>query len=290
MNSILIIEDDVTISDLLVFILSNEGYACRVAYDAPTGLEAFERLYPDLVILDLMLPGMNGLEVCSRIRSSGTDKNPLILCLTAKRSITDRIVGLSTDADVYMSKPFDPDELVAQVRALFRRPTRLQNPDISFSTAHFDFSLTHRKIYLRKTPYHFQEIADQFPPAEYSLFIFLARNSGFSKSREQILDAVWEDNEDVNDRSVDSLVSRLRKRLKAIFPEHTENFIHTVNGVGYVFKDEKPNYSLSQNFGDDFNLSLDRLPEQDVKSMRRVLLDESSTQYQLIRKLGIGEP
>ena len=260
MNSILIVENDVSISDLLVLILNDNGYACHAAYDALSGLETFNWFCPDLVILDLTLKDMSGLEVCSRMRISGKEKNPLILCLTGKRSTMDRIVGLSTGADVCMDKPFDPDELVAQVRAMLRRPDRLPNSNVSFSTRHFDFDLTNRKIYLRKAPDYVQEVTQVFSPAEYSLVVFLARNMGFSKSREQILQAVWEEAaEDVTTRSVDCLISRLRKRLKAIFPEHTGSFIHTVSGVGYVFRDEKPNNLIFQGFGNQSSFSLGRL-------------------------------
>lgn len=260
MNSILIVENDVSVSDLLVLILSDNGYACHTAYDALSGLEAFNWFCPDLVILDLTLPDMSGLEVCSRIRISGKEKNPLILCLTAKRSTMERIVGLSTGADVCMDKCFDPDELVVQVRAMLRRPEHRTYPDVSFSTPHFDFNLTHRKIHLRKTPEYVQEITQVFSPAEYSLLVFLARNMGFSKNREQILQAVWEDAaEDVTTRSVDCLISRLRKRLKAIFPEYTKQLIHTVNGIGYIFRDEKPNSFIFQGFGDQSSFRLNRL-------------------------------
>jgi DNA-binding response OmpR family regulator len=260
MNSILIVENDVSVSDLLVLILSDNGYACHVAYDALSGLEAFNRFCPDLVILDLTLKDMSGLDVCSRIRISGKEKSPLILCLTGKRSSMNRIIGLSTGADVCMNKPFDPDELVAQVRAMLRRPDRSMNQDVSFSTPHFDFDLTHRKIYLRKTPNYVQEVTQVFSPAEYSLLVFLARNMGLSKNREQILQAVWEDAaEDVTPRSVDCLISRLRKRLKAIFPEHTERLIHTVNGIGYVFRDNLPKNFIFQDFGEQSSFSLNRL-------------------------------
>lgn len=259
MNSLLIVENDVCISDLLVLILSDNGYACHTAYDALSGLEAFNWFCPDLVILDLTLPDLSGLEVCSRIRIASKDKNPLILCLTAKRSTMERIIGLSTGADVCMDKSFDPDELVAQVRAMLRRPDRLLNPNLSFSTPHFDFDLTHRKIHLRKTPEYLQEVTHVFSPAEYSLLVFLARNMGFSKSREQILQAVWEDAaEDVTTRSVDCLISRLRKRLKVIFPECSEQLIHTVNGIGYVFRDEKPSNFIFQNFGEQSSFRLNR--------------------------------
>lgn len=217
MDSVLIIEDDLSTSELIAFVLSTNGYACQTAYDARSGLKAFKQTFPDAIVLELMLPDMSGLEVCTQIRNAGFEKDPYILFLTAKGSTTDRIVGLSTGADDYLVKPFDPDELVVHIRTLLRRKNRLRKPDISFSTAHFDFNLSQRRIYLRKIPQCQIEITPELTPAEYLLFVYLAKNLGRVLSREQILAEVWGDR--VVERTVDSLVFRLRKRLKSIFPE-----------------------------------------------------------------------
>ncbi|HBL14535.1 MAG TPA: DNA-binding response regulator [Cyanobacteria bacterium UBA11162] len=243
MRKILIIEDDQSSSEFLCFLLSQEGYACQVAFDGLTGLEALHRCYPDLVILDLILPGMNGLEVCSKIRSASLEKDPYILCLTAKASVTDRIIGLSTGADLYMTKPFEPNELIVQIRSLFRRYERLKEPDLSFSTAHFDFCLGRKqnwsdaRIFMRKVPQRQVEITQEFSGVERALLAFLARNAGLVQSRDEILTAVWSEETDVATRTVDASVSRLRKRLNQVFPEYRNQLIETVELLGYRFVD-----------------------------------------------------
>jgi DNA-binding response OmpR family regulator len=242
MKKILIIEDDCCTSELLDFLLTQDGYACQVAHDGITGLEAVHNSYPDLVILDLNLPGMSGLEVCCKIRCASLEKDPYILCLTVKTGKVDKIASLSTGADLYMTKPFDPDELLVQIRALFRRHERLKQPDLSFSTAHFDFcfdgkNLSDVRIFLRKTSAQQVEVTYEFSTSERGLFVFLARNAGLVQSRDKILTAVWGQETDVALRTVDAAVSRLRKRLNHIFPEYSSPFVETVELLGYRFVD-----------------------------------------------------
>ena len=121
---ILIVEDEIEIAELLQLYLEKEGFTCRVCRDGVNALVVFQEMQPDLVILDLMIPGLDGLEVCARIRQKPGLKDPYILILTAKGEELDRIIGLSTGADDYMVKPFSPKELVARARALLRRSLR----------------------------------------------------------------------------------------------------------------------------------------------------------------------
>lgn len=144
---ILIVEDEIEIAELIQLYLSKEGFNCHICRDGSTALERFEAIQPDLLILDLMLPGLDGLEVCARIRQQQAAKDPYIMMLTAKGEEIDRIIGLSTGADDYMVKPFSPRELVARVRAVLRRSLRAGGQGIStntYQTAHFTVDVDQR--------------------------------------------------------------------------------------------------------------------------------------------------
>ena len=141
---ILIVEDEAEIAQLIQLYLDKEGFACRICRDGLEALRVFQEWQPDLIILDLMIPGLDGLEVCARIRQQPGTKDPYILMLTAKGEELDRIIGLSTGADDYMVKPFSPRELVARVRALLRRSLRQGGQTQSYRTPHFIVDLDQR--------------------------------------------------------------------------------------------------------------------------------------------------
>src|SRR4028119_964186 len=134
---ILIVEDEAEIAQLIQLYLEKEGFSCRVCRDGLTAVQVFQEQKPDLIILDLMIPGLDGLEVCARIRQKPGIKDPYILMLTAKGEELDRIIGLSTGADDYLVKPFSPTELVARVRALLRRTLRQGGQSQGYQTASF---------------------------------------------------------------------------------------------------------------------------------------------------------
>src|SRR4028119_50260 len=134
---ILIVEDEPEIAKLIQLRLEREGFSCRVSRDGLSALQAFQEQQPDLIILDLMLPGLDGLEVCARIRQKPGSKDPYILMLTARGEEIDRVIGLSTGADDYLVKPFSPRELVARVRALLRRSLRQAGQHQIYRTQHF---------------------------------------------------------------------------------------------------------------------------------------------------------
>ena len=141
---ILIVEDEQEIAQLIEQTLTKESFSCRVANNGLTALEIFKQQQPDVVILDIMLPGLDGLEVCTRIRQQPFDKDPYIMMLTARGEEIDRVIGLSTGADDYLVKPFSPRELVARVRALLRRSLRQVTQEESsqiFHTKHFSADL-----------------------------------------------------------------------------------------------------------------------------------------------------
>ncbi|MDJ0703729.1 MAG: response regulator transcription factor [Leptolyngbyaceae cyanobacterium MO_188.B28] len=149
-KSILIVEDEVEIARLIQQLLEKEGFGCRYCGDGVEALRLFQQQQPDLIILDLMLPGMDGLEVCTRIRKQSGAKDSYILMLTAKGEEIDRVIGLSTGADDYLVKPFSPIELVARVRALLRRSLRQEEQAQVHRTPHFtvdvDQHIAHRHL------------------------------------------------------------------------------------------------------------------------------------------------
>lgn len=150
---ILIVEDEVDIAELVQLYLSKEGFRCHVCRDGNTALDRFKVIQPDLIILDLMIPGLDGLEVCARIRQQQAIKDPYIMMLTAKGEEMDRIIGLSTGADDYMVKPFSPRELVARVRAVLRRSLRTANTQTqTYQTTHFTVDVDQRTAYKINLP------------------------------------------------------------------------------------------------------------------------------------------
>ncbi|NJL82402.1 MAG: response regulator transcription factor [Chloroflexaceae bacterium] len=233
--SILIVEDEREIAGLIEQALEREGFSCRIANNGLAALREFEEYQPDLIILDIMLPGLDGLEVCTRIRQQATIKDPYILMLTARGEEIDRVIGLSTGADDYLVKPFSPRELVARVRALLRRSlrhgTQLQN---LFTSAHFTVDCD-RHIATRLLEEEQEEVLD-LTTLEFKLLSTLMSYPGRVWSRTQLIDQLWGDDFFGDDRVVDTHIRRLRKKIEPD-PSHPL-FIKTVVGVGYKFEDE----------------------------------------------------
>jgi len=220
---ILVIEDDQAILKLLQRGLAYEGYVVAVATDGRSGLNLVRQHQPDLVILDLMLPGMDGLEVCHRLRTSGG--NLPILILTAKDSVQDRIQGLDTGADDYMVKPFNLDELLARVRALLRRTQQervavLKFADLTLDTGSRQASRGNRLI--------------QLTAKEYELLELFMRHPKQVLRREVIFDRVWGYDFGGESNVLEVYIRYLRQKLE----EGGEpRLIHTVRGVGYVMRE-----------------------------------------------------
>ncbi len=231
---ILVVEDEYNIASLIRRCLETEGYSCSVAYDGESGLKLFEQKEPDVVILDLNLPRMNGLDVCEQIRKS-PKKEPLIMMLTAKASEGDRIMGYTTGADDYLSKPFSPQELIARVRALLRRPRRLNHPDQRpLETPHFLIDPARREVFVQRVPGEERE-AVILSPVEFDLLYKLATRPRVVFSRSQLLNAVRGENFVGDERSMDSYIKRLRDKICP--PENRERYIKTHLRVGYSFDD-----------------------------------------------------
>ncbi|MBD2298681.1 MULTISPECIES: response regulator transcription factor [Nostocales] len=230
---ILIVEDEAEIAQLIQLALEKEGFSCRVSRDGVNALRMFQEQPPDLIILDLMIPGLDGLEVCARIRQKPGSKDPYILMLTAKGEEIDRVIGLSTGADDYMVKPFSPRELVARVRALLRRSLRQGGQHQVTRTQNFIVDIEQRTA-SRQLNSQEAETLD-LTNLEFNLLSTFVSNPGRVWNRTQLIDKLWGDDFFGDERVVDTHVARLRKKIE---PDPANpSFIKTVVGVGYKFED-----------------------------------------------------
>jgi two-component system, OmpR family, alkaline phosphatase synthesis response regulator PhoP len=230
---ILIIEDEAEIAQLIQLYLEKEGFSCRSARDGIAALQVFQEQQPDLIILDLMIPGLDGLEVCARIRQKPGTKDPYILMLTAKGEELDRIIGLSTGADDYMVKPFSPKELVARVRALLRRSMRQGGQSQIYQTASFTIDVDQRSAQ-RHIVADRPESLD-LTTLEFELLSTFLSYPGRVWNRTQLIDKLWGSDFFGDERVVDTHIARLRKKIEP--DPATPTFVKTVIGVGYKFED-----------------------------------------------------
>ena len=224
-DKIVIVEDDPNLLATLKYNLQKERYDVVTAVDGAEAVETARKEKPDLIILDVMLPIMNGFEVCRILRK---DMTVPILMLTAKAEETDKIVGLEIGADDYMTKPFSMRELLARMRAMLRR-TRMTIPELTDETAilsikDLEIDPARHRASLRKT-------ALNLTPKEFDLLAFLARNRGFVFNREQLLEKVWGYDFAGDTRTVDVHIRWLRQKIEAN-PQKPEYLI-TVRGTGY---------------------------------------------------------
>lgn len=218
---VLIIDDDARLNALLTEYLGRFGFAVRTASHPREGLRALKTEPPDVVILDIMLPDMDGLAVCRKIRE--TAGIPIIM-LTARGEVSDRIVGLEMGADDYLPKPFEPRELVARMQAVLRRGTVTEGELLKVGA--LTVNLTTRDARLG-------DRALALTTAEFELLALLVRNRGRVMTRERIMDETKGIDWEVYDRSIDVLISRLRQKLDD--DPRQPSFIRTVRGVGYSF-------------------------------------------------------
>ncbi len=230
---ILIVEDEPQIAQLIQLTLEREGFSCHQCHDGLKALQVVQEQQPDLIVLDLMLPGLDGLEVCARIRQKPGSKDPYILMLTARGEEIDRVIGLSTGADDYLVKPFSPRELAARVRALLRRSLRQAGQHHIYRTQHFTVDVDQRTASRQLSPN--QSEALDLTTLEFNLLTTFVSNLGRVWNRTQLIDKLWGDNFFGDERVVDTHVARLRKKIE---PDPTNpTFIKTVVGVGYKFED-----------------------------------------------------
>jgi len=225
-GNVLVVEDEPTIADIVSLYLRSAGYQTRVAVDGLRAMDAFEEDRPDLVVLDIMLPRIDGLEVMRRIRQRGRDRVAIIL-LTAKGEELDRISGLRLGADDYIVKPFSPGELVARVDAVLRRlsPEPEHQPPLRFDGLTVDPAA--RRVW---------RDGEELPltQLEFDLLLYLARHPGRAFSREKLMDAVWQYSFYCDTSTVTVHIRRLRSKLEAD-PAHPR-WLETVWGVGYRFQ------------------------------------------------------
>ncbi len=227
-QQLLMIEDDHRLADMVGEYLRQSGYGFNHAGDAATGLRTVQEQAPDLIILDLMLPDMDGLEVCRRIRSAGNAQaRTPVLMLTAKGDPMDRVIGLEVGADDYLPKPFEPRELLARVRAILRRGSDMGNPEtklLQFGSMAIDRDA--RNVSLNGKPCDLTSY-------QFDLLLALAERAGRVLTREQIMEAVRGRELDAYDRSIDVHMGRIRAAIEAD-PKNPKRIL-TVRGVGYVF-------------------------------------------------------
>ena len=223
--TVLVVEDDKNIADLLQIYLEKEGYAVTIATDGGLGLEKFRAIKPDLVLLDVMMPVMDGWEVCKAIRAES--QTPVIM-LTAKSELDDKITGLRAGADDYITKPFEMREVLARIEAVLRRTDRSE-PEGKQRCLHFD------KLTIDMDA--FELVIDgkkvDAPPKEMELLFYLASSPNRVYTRNQLLDEVWGFDYFGDSRTVDVHVKRLREKLEGVSELWS---LKTVWGVGYKFE------------------------------------------------------
>jgi two-component system response regulator RegX3 len=225
MTRLLVVEDEESFSDALSYMLRKEGFDVTVAQTGPEALEQFDRHGADLVLLDLMLPGLPGTEVCRRLRAKS---NVPVIMLTAKDSEVDKVVGLELGADDYVTKPFSHRELVARVRAVLRR----RNEPDGVSTATLEAGPVRMDVERHIVTVNGEPV--QLPLREFELLEMLLRNSGRVLTRQQLIDRIWGADYVGDTKTLDVHVKRLRSKIEPDpgAPRH----LVTVRGVGYKFE------------------------------------------------------
>jgi DNA-binding response OmpR family regulator len=228
-RTVLVVEDEGAIAEAVRARLASEGYRVVVAADGPNAIETAGREHPDLVVLDLMLPGMDGLEVCQEIQRRAWVP---VLMLTARTDEADKVAGFAVGADDYLTKPFSLRELALRVKAILRRVERIGamgNGSGAIRRGSLNVDPARRRVTVDD-----DEI--QLTPLEFDILLTLARNPGVVFTREQLMDGVWGYRDFAGGRVVDSHVARIRRKLREDGQE--PRFIQTVHGVGYTFRED----------------------------------------------------
>lgn len=227
MKTILIIEDDDHIIELLKFNVENNGYQVSVAMDGQTGLNKAVNELPDLILLDLMLPGIDGIEICNKLKHKDRTKDIPIIMLTAKGHETDKILGLEIGADDYITKPFSVRELMTRVKVVLRRYSKEVRQETQSQILIGDLEIDHEKHEVKKDG----ELI-KLTLKEYQLLEYLAENRGKVLSRNALLDRVWGYDYFGETRTVDVHIRHLRKKID----DDNAEVIETIRGVGYKIK------------------------------------------------------
>ena len=222
---ILLIDDEASIHNVVSAYLKAEGYEYLSAVDGPGGLKAARAFKPDVIILDIMLPGMDGIELLANLRR---ESDVYVIMLTARSEETDKIVGLSVGADDYLTKPFSPRELIARIKAALRRMQSKNNPTdaaTALSYARIQIDPAARRVWVER------RLVD-LTAVEFDLLMALAQHHGMVLSRAQLLEKVWGYDYFGDTRVVDVHIGHIRQKLG------NDHFIETIRGVGYRFEDK----------------------------------------------------
>jgi len=225
LEKILVVDDDINICELLRIYLEKEGYTVILAHDGEKGVEKFNATKPDVILLDIMLPVMDGWQVCREIRKKS---NVPILMVTAKSETFDKVLGLELGADDYIVKPFDAKEVVARIKAVYRRAGQTA-PETESKEVSYD------KLQVNMTRYELKvdgKVLDT-PPKELELLFYLASNPNRVYTRDQLLDEVWGFEYYGDSRTIDVHIKRLREKLEGVSEKWV---LKTVWGVGYKFE------------------------------------------------------
>ena len=220
MESILIIEDEVDIAKLVGFNFERNGYSVDIAHDGREGLEKILKNQPDLVILDLMLPEIDGYKILKKMQRDTRSHSIPVIMLTAKSQIDDRLRGLELGADDYITKPFSPKELILRAKAILKR-NRITPVTEDFSLGPFRFDKNALAFFVRDQPLPLSLI-------EFKLFLFLCQRAGQSQDRNHLLKVVWGYSDEIHSRTLDTHMKRLRQKLGK-----EGSFIETIRGIGY---------------------------------------------------------
>lgn len=228
-QKILIVDDDENIAELISLYLAKECFDTMTVHDGEEALVAFDTYTPNLILLDLMLPGIDGYQVCREIR---TRSNTPIIMLSAKGEVFDKVLGLELGADDYIIKPFDSKELVARVKAVLRRYQSVPKPETSSGTGSKRVEYPGITINLTNYSVIVDEQQVEMPPKELELLYFLASSPNQVFTREQLLDQIWGYEYIGDTRTVDVHIKRLREKIK----DHSNWRLATVWGIGYKFE------------------------------------------------------
>lgn len=226
-GTILVIDDEKDLHELVRYNLAKEGFDVIVASDGTSGLDIALRHRPDLIVLDLMMPGMDGLEVCRRLRADERGRRIPLLMLTAKASEADRVVGLELGADDYLTKPFSPRELVARVKALLRRTQTQEEPAEMIRRGELVIDVGCHQV-------RFEGEEVLLTATEFRILQYMASRPGRVLKRDEIIEAALDHNTDVFDRTIDVHITAIRRKLG-----QGADMIQTVRGFGYRFRDSR---------------------------------------------------
>jgi two-component system response regulator RegX3 len=225
-TKILVIEDEESFRDALAFMLGREGYTVELAVDGADGIAKFDKSSPDLILLDLMLPGVSGTDVCKHIRSKSV--TPIIM-LTAKDTEIDKVLGLELGADDYVTKPFSTRELLARIKAVLRRgaPELIETSEGTLEIGNIQLNAERHSVVVGGNPV-------QMPLKEFELLEFLMRNAGRVLTRGQLMDRIWGSNYVGDGKTLDVHIKRIRSKIEA--DPANPVFLTTIRGLGYRFE------------------------------------------------------